>query len=831
MKPTIQKSQKVVLSTLLLGIVFFRLFSLGFAADRAMREYIPEPGEAKTGVLDFSWLNEKPAGRHGHVLVDGERFIFEDGTPIKFFGVVLGFGAATPEKEVAEAIVRELASNGVNFVRLHAIDCTYSGVVDYSGIKEGAKTNCFNSEMLDRLDYLVYCCKENGIYIHLDTNAGRVISTGDGFSEEEAKAGQTGTLRGMRFFVDRIAELETQFSLALLDHENPYTKMRYADDPVIAVVQYVNESSVLWLNSPNVDNPFTQELNRRFNEWLKTKYESRENLKAAWTNEAGVSALREDEDFDKGSVASPTMGCWVEPTIEQDASFTELDSPPRHADFTAFLIEIEQNVFSQFYQKTRALGFKSAINCSNYPSGPVDTYLNSFGDVMEKNAYWNHPIGDYTIPTRFHRDEMASIDPRSLFPKEGLDKRSQKNDHALHSVGIVSRASVVDKPLIVTEWNATSPTEFRTDTLYQMACYGSFQDWDGLCVFIYTFDGYAENFFKTKSFTSFFNVNVDPAIYGAFGMAAAVFRLGLIDKARNQVELVLTPDDLLAQDEHFWQIPMITPFVSRFAYRFIDNVYKGNADLVIPSQNTTSGDYRSASHLLIEKKNPYSNAFRQRKTYDEWLALYRDQNVVSEKIGEQTLEFGQRAAILNSSFSSGNYDLVLTRAMRHFGLLTQDQGWTAERAVSDTGQLIYDVEKGFFSANSSRFSVFAGKCNELHKTDSFQIQSPNDRAAVAVLALDGQPLKTSSSVLVYAMGRCYNSGMTWDGTTLTSLGKEPILYEDIRGTLMIQSDRSTCCVWKLDSLGRRTEKIIPQQTDKGFNFPLGDTIFYELSFE
>jgi hypothetical protein len=36
--------------------------------------------------VDVSFLNEKPAGLHGHVPADGDRLVFDDGTPVRFWG-------------------------------------------------------------------------------------------------------------------------------------------------------------------------------------------------------------------------------------------------------------------------------------------------------------------------------------------------------------------------------------------------------------------------------------------------------------------------------------------------------------------------------------------------------------------------------------------------------------------------------------------------------------------------------------------------------------------------------------------------------------------------
>ena len=144
--------------------------------------YDSRPGVPRTGILDFSWMNDAPAGSHGAVLVRNGGFVFEDGTPVKFFGVNIGFAAAAPDKPVAEAMAAELASCGVNFVRLHALDSTYMGLIDYT--KE--TTQSISKDVLDKLDYFVYCLKQKGIYIHLDTSVIRIYKEGDGFSKEKA---------------------------------------------------------------------------------------------------------------------------------------------------------------------------------------------------------------------------------------------------------------------------------------------------------------------------------------------------------------------------------------------------------------------------------------------------------------------------------------------------------------------------------------------------------------------------------------------------------------------------------------------------------------------
>lgn len=791
-------------------------------------EYQQTPGTPKTGILDFSWLNEAPAGKYGHILERDGYFVYENtGKKVKFFGVVLGFGAATPDKKVAEAMAEELSSSGVNLVRIHAIDCTYSGVVDYTK----PKGDQFNVDALDKMDYLIYCLKQKGIYIHLDTNAGRVIKAAEGFTAEEVKAGSSGALRATRFFDERIIEIEQNFTLSLLEHVNPYTGMSYAKDPVIAMLQYTNESSITWYDSYNPDTVFTRALNVRYNQWLVKKYKTRSALDRAWTDLSGNKALKPGEDPLQGTVASSVIGSWGEALVNYQTSYDQVTCSPRHADFMSFLMEIQTETFSAIYQKVRALGFKSGISCSNQPERAVDIKLNAQGDIMEKNAYWNHPIGNYSVPTKFHKYEMASIDPRGTYGG---------NWFATHSVGIVSRGSVADKPLVVTEWNATTPTAFKADTILQMAAYGALQDWDGFCLFIYTFEGSESGFFGTKGYTSFFNANIDPSIWGQFGIASAIFRLGLVKPAKNSVEVVFTDEDVLAQNADFWKITQVIPFVSRFSYRFIDDKYTGNADLVIPSGNTSSGDYTGAKHLLMLSENPYSDPYNKVLGRDAWIAKHTEKNTDEMKIGQLTFKFGKKRAVaVNPSdsgkfYSNAEFDEVLTKIMREFGMIGDAHGWSEDKVISDTGEIRYNIADGNFQVHTDRVGIFAGKAGR--RADVFtsgvcRFETDNTRAAVAVMSMENKPIADASKILVYAMGRCTNTGMEWDindDEILTNLGIDPIIYEDIRGKLFIPSNFSECSVWGLDAVGKRIKEIPAAAVNNGFEFSLGGYVTYEV---
>ena len=64
--------------------------------------------------ISFVFEDEKPAGKHGFCKARGDRFVFEDGTPVRFWGTNLNSGACFPEKDYAPKLAKRLAKIGIN---------------------------------------------------------------------------------------------------------------------------------------------------------------------------------------------------------------------------------------------------------------------------------------------------------------------------------------------------------------------------------------------------------------------------------------------------------------------------------------------------------------------------------------------------------------------------------------------------------------------------------------------------------------------------------------------------------------------------------------------
>ena len=165
----------------------------GVRAD--MSAWIPFPisayEEIEGSVLDMAWLLDPPAGCHGFLTVQGDRFVFEDGTPARFWGGNFFGEANFPEPEEARKLAGIVARSGANVVRLHHLDVVApwtDKIVKRSlfGGQAPVTTRRLDPVMLDKFDYLVKCLKDRGIYIFLSPVSSRFVRPGDGFPGDSA---------------------------------------------------------------------------------------------------------------------------------------------------------------------------------------------------------------------------------------------------------------------------------------------------------------------------------------------------------------------------------------------------------------------------------------------------------------------------------------------------------------------------------------------------------------------------------------------------------------------------------------------------------------------
>jgi hypothetical protein len=196
--------------------------------------------------VDLSFLNreDRPAGRRGFVRADGDRLVLGDGTPARFWGanVVADALFATPRENVPRQAHR-MAQLGYNLMRVHHHDSEWVNPNIFD--RRQQDTRHLDAKSLDSLDWWIKCLEDEGIYVWLDMNVGRVFKPRDGITEgfdEIAKNG--GFASGFAYYNKQVQALMKEFQHDFLNHLNRYTKVRYKDDPAVLGVLITNENDM-----------------------------------------------------------------------------------------------------------------------------------------------------------------------------------------------------------------------------------------------------------------------------------------------------------------------------------------------------------------------------------------------------------------------------------------------------------------------------------------------------------------------------------------------------------------------------------------------------------
>ncbi len=234
-----------------------------------MPKFIPFPAYYDDVPIDLSFVyaNEKPAGRHGFLRCVGDHFEFEDGTPGRFWGTNFNGGANFPAFDYSEKVARRLAKIGCNIVRFHQLDAEWD-TPNIFAFTKGARvstTTALDPESMKRLDYLIHCLKQEGIYVYFDMLTYRKFKAGDGF--ENAEQFVDASRQPYVIYNRRMIELQKDFMAAVWNHHNPYTGLAYKDDPTIAMSEIINECDLFSMCNFGVE-PYTGEFRALFRKWL-----------------------------------------------------------------------------------------------------------------------------------------------------------------------------------------------------------------------------------------------------------------------------------------------------------------------------------------------------------------------------------------------------------------------------------------------------------------------------------------------------------------------------------------------------------------------------------
>ena len=482
-----------------------------------------EPGSA----LDFSDVvpHHAPAGKFGRVVAtEAGHFAFaERATPARFYGVDLCCTAQYLPHNLGDRLAERLVRLGYNTVRIHHHERWL--------VERRPGEMRLRADKLDQFDYLFAALKRRGIYVTTDLYVSRLVALADVYEDLSHDAG-TGPAKAaaqsddwtfenyynvgpadfgvqdykMAVYVnDRAYENYKAFARALLDHTNPYTKLRYADDPALA-----------WLSLMNEDCPgnfigglkgrVRDDWQRAWNRWLSARYPDRQALAAALGN------LAEGQDPGQGTVPLQSIR----------------GQGPGVVPFNTFVADVQ----CSFYDRTRAF-LRDEMHCRA---------------LLSDCNGWSHPVRLQAVRNRFdYVDDHFYVDhPRYLSHLRQPPSRSTNgNPIAGGGPGVRDCAfsRLFGKPFTITEFNYCGPGQFRGVGGMVTGALAALQDWDGLWRHVYSYN--SENITRPAAMY-YFDVAADPLTQAAERAALCLFLRGDLHPAKHSVAITSTPEALLA---------------------------------------------------------------------------------------------------------------------------------------------------------------------------------------------------------------------------------------------------------------------------------------------
>ena len=430
--------------------------------------------------LSFVFEDEKPAGKHGFLKAQGDRFVFEDGTEGRFWGTCFNSGANFPDHAYSEMVARRLAKFGVNMMRTHQMDAEWAtpNIFQFNRTRPKDNTRSLDPESLERLDYLIYCLKREGVYLYLDLLTYRQFRPGD---DVDAVDQLQQAAKPYHYFDRRLIELQKEFNRQLWTHVNPYTGLAYKDDPAIALSELVNESDPFQF--PVVLEPYRSRLEEQYR---------------AWAVGQGLSVGPAAVDF-------------------------------AHPDdqLARFLSQVMSDYNRELIADLRKIGVKVPINGTNWSIKLGVLAAQMMTDFTDSHVYWNFPLwesqGTQTIPM------VSAVD--NVF-------RSLSFERVLHKPFFVSEWDHAWPD----EWRAESSLAYAAVAAFQgwsgatihTYRYGTWGPVDRL--------GGGGSTINAITYRNHFDAFNDPAKFGLFYQAALLFRRGDVRPAEKSAAIDVPAD-------------------------------------------------------------------------------------------------------------------------------------------------------------------------------------------------------------------------------------------------------------------------------------------------
>lgn len=759
--------------------------------DSTTVEFLPDFPKQPIGEADFI-----SAGNSGKFVRNGE--------PIRFFGGNCTTQGAFPTKQDAEKVAARMRKMGINIIRFHHIDNPWSNGSLFYGING---TRNFNTTLLDRLDYFIYQLKQNGIYVNMNLNVSRTFENSDGVAAADSLSDYA---KGITLYNRRMIELQKEYAQQLLGHVNPYTGIPLAEDPVLAMVEIVNENSLFrrWYGGDlrpiseggSLPKVYADELDSLWHDFLIEKYDSTAALEGAWNAGRFVGDTLFTDNFESG------LNTQIWQMEEHEGAQANYNLNTEEGN-NSVLVETIKNGSASWHITFKNVGNsveKDSIYELHFRAKSDAEYTMSAG-FQRNNSPWTYysgvtfPVGteyrNYKVVFKAPEDNDGNLriwfrfgfnlgkfyiddvifkeaSNRGLEDNESLEAR---NVERLPSGEIHGYSKQRIKDL--TDFYAQTQIDFLNEMkTWLNDSLGVQAPLAGTNWFVGPEDAYVQNTLDYIDNHSYWDhpqfpnqpwsatdwlINNTSMMTGTSSTIENLFS-GL--RVKNKPYTVSEYNHAYPNQFQAEMLPIITSYLS---FNGADGImfftYSGSWDWDADVLNGYFDLHRN--HAVMGGFPIYSYVFRNNLIEETSVANvvnYRKTDILEMPLAMEN-SWGTHIPYSKKLSYNNRIEITFNEQEPHETNKLPEP--TSGPYSLNNGQLFWD-KNGIFKINTSKFTAISGNLNKVEGSGTMMmnLKSASDFGSVSWLSLVDSALNVSSKSVIFIGSKQQNSGMVWDGT-------------------------------------------------------------------
>ena len=806
-----------------------------------------------TSVAD---MNPAPLTDAQRLQIKGGHFVDSSGRRVRLLGANLVASANFTRPEEASAVAARLHKFGFNIVRLHHMDASWSNPSIFGADHDAQKgpNQTVDASSLELLDNLVAELKKQGVYTNLNLHVARAPSAGDGFADAD-KLPEMGKVTA--YFDPKFIAMQKDYARQILDHKNPHTGLRWADDPAIAVVELNNEDTLIghaWDGSLQALPPtYRATLANGWNTFLRARYQNDATLKRAWQSEPLGANLTRDVAGDAATSQ------WYLSKQENAQGTMETVAVENQPDFkTAIKINIAQKPTYDWQMEATQTDLK--LRDGQYYTASVRARADAPRTISVGVGINRAPWTRYGSTTLQLTPDWKEF--RVVFRAGGDTPDANRITFGVGGASdTVYLANVQIRPgaqaEIAPDWSldkanfdlpgeSVVPIQARDWTDYLGAIENSYVD---------TMTEYIKKELGYKGL-----VTCSQASYGGWAGIARESRSDWIDMHAYWQHPHFPNKPWDASDWNIPNTPMADSADAGTLLSLATHRVAGRPFTVSEYNHAAPNDYASETVPLILS---YAAAqdwdgvylFDYNGSRDNWKTneitgyfdVHSDPNKMAFLPGMArawlrgdlapfkatttlTVSRGELLALNAQKRSASVYDGMVENDWRKWGLtrddllksrvqiqltsMGNDPEITRDGARGGAWNWSFRGDRGVISLNTPNAKAVVGRIGDsfvvgplqLGELDVAGVQSSNQWAVLTLVSLDKSPVNQSKSLLLTALNRAENSNMSWNADR-TSVGDKwgagPTQIEVPRATITLQTSAKSARVFRLTPTGER----------------------------